>query len=71
MTAHGIYERTFGEVDDLLLELKGLVLVRALLQERGATEAEIRRHSEEIERLRVRLAAAVQTSGGGAYSAAA
>ena len=64
------YERKFREVDDLLLHLKGLVLVRALLEERGAGEAELREHGDEIERLRARLATLVRGSGG-AYSAAA
>jgi hypothetical protein len=58
------------EVNDLLLSLKGLVLVRALLEDRGASEAEIREHGNEIERLRARLAELVR-EGGGAYSAAA
>ena len=58
------------EVSDLLLSLKGLVLVRALLEDRGASVAEIRQHSDEIERLRARLAELVR-NGGGAYSAAA
>ena len=58
------------EVSDLLLSLKGLVLVRALLEDRGASVAEIRQHSDEIERLRARLAELVR-EGGGAYSAAA
>jgi len=57
-------------VDDLLLSLKGLVLVRALLEDRGATAGEIRAHGDEIERLRARLAELVR-EGGGAYSAAA
>jgi len=65
------YERRFREVDDLLLHLKGLVLVGALLEERGADEASLREHGEEIERLRARLAALVRESGDGAYSAAA
>jgi hypothetical protein len=58
------------EVNDLLLSLKGLVLVRALLEDRGASETEIRQHGDEIERLRARLAELVRT-GGSAYSAAA
>jgi hypothetical protein len=58
------------EVNDLLLSLKGLVLVRALLEDRGASEAEIRQHGNEIERLRARLAELVR-EGSGAYSAAA
>jgi len=65
------YERKFREVDDLLLHLKGLVLVRALLEERGAGEAELREHGDEIERLRNRLAALVQGSGRSAGRAAA
>jgi hypothetical protein len=65
------YERKFREVDDLLLHLKGLVLVRALLEERGAGEAELREHTDEIERLRTRLATLVRGSGSAAYSAAA
>jgi hypothetical protein len=66
-----MYERRFREVDDLLLHLKGLVLVRALLEERGAGETELREHGEEIERLRTRLAALVQGSGDGALGVAA
>jgi hypothetical protein len=58
------------EVDDLLLSLKGLVLVRALLEDRGASAAEIRAHGDEIERLRARLAELVR-EGGGVDSAAA
>jgi hypothetical protein len=58
------------EVNDLLLSLKGLVLVRALLEDRGASAREIREHGDEIERLRARLTELVR-EGGGAYSAAA
>jgi len=62
--------RQSREVNDLLLSVKGLVHVRALLEDRGASAAEIREHSDEIERLRARLADLVR-EGGGAYSAAA
>jgi hypothetical protein len=62
------YERKFRQVDELLLHLKGLVLVRALLEERGASEAELREHGDEIERLRTRLAELVQAR---TYDAAA
>ena len=48
------------ELDDLILHLKGLVLVRALLEERGASAAEVEAHTAEIERLRERLAEVVQ-----------
>ena len=48
---------------DLVLQLKGLVHVRALLEDRGASPAElaahsdeIAAHSEEIERVRGELA---------------
>ncbi len=58
------YERKFREVDDLLLRLKGLVLVRALLEERGASEAELREHGDEIVRVRAQLAALVATGSG-------
>jgi hypothetical protein len=65
------YERKFREVDDLLLRLKGLVLVRALLAERGASERELDEHGREIERLRDRLASVVPGSGGSVEAAAA
>jgi hypothetical protein len=41
--------------DDLRLQLTGLVHVRALLDLRGASPAEIEAHVAEIERLRARL----------------
>jgi pyrimidine operon attenuation protein/uracil phosphoribosyltransferase len=44
------------EVDDLLLQVRGLVLVRDLLAERGATRAEIDAHTDELARARHRLA---------------
>jgi len=56
------------DVADLELQLKGLVLVRALLQMRDATDGEIETHTREIARVRDRL---VHAKGGGAYSAAA
>jgi hypothetical protein len=58
-------DRTFGsdgavlvsrEIDDLLLHLRGLVLVRPLLAERGATKDELDAHTNELERLRQGLA---------------
>jgi hypothetical protein len=56
------------EVDDLLLRLRGLVLVRDLLAQRGATPAEIDEHAREADRVRARLAALI---GGGEEAAAA
>jgi hypothetical protein len=44
------------EIDDLLLQARGLVLVRDLLAERGATRSEIETHTNELERVRARLA---------------
>ena len=44
------------EIDDLLLRVRGLVLVRDLLAERGATRAEVDAHTDELARARLRLA---------------
>ncbi len=54
------------ELDDLVLRLKGLVLVRALLESRGASAAELAAHSEEIARVRAELAQLVKGSRDGA-----
>jgi len=51
------------EIDNLLLDLRGLVLVRGLLAERGATEAEIDAHTDELERRRRRLASLIKGHG--------
>jgi hypothetical protein len=48
------------EIDDLLLQARGLVLVRDLLAERGATSTEIDAHTNELERVRTRLAATIR-----------
>jgi hypothetical protein len=57
-----INHRKFSEVDDRLLHLKGLILVRGLLERRGASEAELRQHSDEIARVRAELAQLVETT---------
>jgi hypothetical protein len=44
------------EIDDLLLEVRGLALVRDLLTERGASDTEIAAHSRALELARARLA---------------
>jgi hypothetical protein len=44
------------ELDDLVLQLKGLVHVRALLETRGASDGELDAHSDEIARIRAQLA---------------
>ena len=62
MSAVVIDHRKFGEVDERLLHLKGLILVRALLEKRGASEAELLEHSDEIVRVRSELAQLVSTS---------
>jgi hypothetical protein len=48
------------DIDDLVLQLKGLVHVRALLETRGASTAELDAHSDEIARIRAELASRVQ-----------
>ena len=57
--------------EDLELQLKGLVLVRAILDWRGASDADLEKHSSEIRRVRARLAAIHGAEGGGAHSVAA
>jgi hypothetical protein len=44
------------EVDDLLLQARGLTLVRPILAERGASQDELDAHTQELERVRQRLA---------------
>jgi hypothetical protein len=57
--------RPFRELDDLVLELKGLVLVRDLRRQRGAQDDELVLYANEIERVRNRLASLVQTQARG------
>ena len=58
-------ERSDGEdildrtIDDLLLQARGLVLVRQILARRGASRAELDAHTRELERVRHRLAQAI------------
>ncbi len=54
----------FGELNDLVLQLKGLVLVRELQEKRGAEGEELGMYDDEIERVRDRLAALVREGGG-------
>ena len=51
----------FGKLDDLLLQLKGLVLVREIREQRGADEDELLMYGVEIDRVRNRLARLVRT----------
>ena len=59
------------ELAGVLLHLRGLVLVRELLAQRGAGPAEIEEHSAEIERIRDRLARLVMETSHEVYGAAA
>jgi len=43
-------------IDDLLLRLRGLVLVRGVLEQRGASAAELEAHAREADRVRATLA---------------
>ena len=52
--------RKFNELDDLVLQLKGLVLVRKLLQARGTEVGEL---DADIVRVREQLARKVQLVG--------
>ena len=49
-------------IDDLLLQARGLVLVREVLAGRGASPAELDAHTRELERVRRRLAQAIGRS---------
>jgi hypothetical protein len=51
-TEHTILDH---EIDNLLLDARGLVLVRDLLARRGASPAELDAHTNELERVRVQL----------------
>jgi len=51
-----------AKLDDLVLHLKGLVLVRDLRQSRGADESELQLYADEIDRLRADLAELVKGS---------
>jgi hypothetical protein len=53
----------FQELDDLVLRLKGLVLVRDLRRSRNAEDAELELYTAEIERVRDRLADLVRRGG--------
>ena len=43
------------EIDELLLEMRGLAVVRDLLSSRGASSAEIMAHTQALESARSRL----------------
>ena len=51
-TEHTILDHS---IDDLLLEARGLVLVRDLLAQRGASVSELDAHTSRLERVRGEL----------------
>jgi len=54
----------FNMLDDLVLHLKGLVLVRELRESRGADASELELYGAEIQRVREQLAKAVTATSG-------
>jgi hypothetical protein len=58
----GTMEKSFSQLDDLVLHLKGLVLVQGLRLERGADVGELEMYSAEIRRVRGELAELVRAS---------
>jgi hypothetical protein len=63
MTAGGGFGKSFRELDDLVLQLKGLVLVRRLRERRGADDGELQMYGVEIDRVRSRLARLARSGG--------
>ena len=53
------------EVEELLMQIRGLVFVRAILEQHGAGASELEAHRLELERLRLRLARVVADGHGG------
>jgi len=51
-----------SRLDDLVLQLKGLVYVRALLETRGAPAADLATHTDAIESVRAELAELVRAT---------
>ena len=49
-------------IDDLLLQARGLVLVREILAKRGASPQELDAHTRELERVRHTLAETIDRS---------
>ena len=56
MIADALLDR---QIDDLLLQARGLALVRELLERRGASPDEIGAHARELDRVRRELAARI------------
>ncbi len=56
------------EIDDLLLHMRGLAVVRDILSGRGASDAEIAAHTQELESVRHRLTELIGGADGGLTS---
>ncbi len=56
-------EYAFRQLDDLVLHLKGLVLVRKVRQKQGAEAGELAMYGAEIDRVRELLAEAAAPGG--------
>jgi hypothetical protein len=52
-----------AEIEQLLLEVRGLVLVKGVLKRRGVSRAELEAHGREIERARRRLSDLIGSRG--------
>ena len=52
-----------AEIEQVLREVRGLVLVKGVLNKRGVSRAELIAHSAEIERTRGRLAELISSRG--------
>ena len=53
----------FRELDDLVLHLKGLVIVQGLREQSGADDLELAQYGAEIERVRDQVAEYVRDAG--------
>jgi hypothetical protein len=63
MAAEERFSDGFRKLDDLVLTLKGLVLVRSVRKQRGADEGELLMYGAEIERVRSKLARFARSGG--------
>lgn len=50
-----------SRLESVILQIKGLVFVQALLENQGASEAELAEHRAELQRQRVQLAELVRS----------